>query len=76
MDVQKNKDDIKKSSDLSPAVEAQTLRIQALTIAFNGSVKVIELLKHKLAALEKSSHGGLQHGRGWNISKPSFAIPY
>ncbi len=53
--------------DLSEMFRAQTLLYEGLIISHNKNQTEIQSLKHKLINLEKSSHGGLQHTRGWNI---------
>ena len=52
---------------LNNHIEAQSKQIQGAVMALNNANERIEEQKLKISRLEKSSHGGLQHGRGWNI---------
>ncbi len=52
---------------LSETSSAHQLLYEGLVVAHNKNQTEIQTLKQKLINLEKSSHGGLQHTRGWNI---------
>ena len=52
---------------LSDTIATQTTQITSLTTALNASGDQISYLTGKVSSLEKACHGGLQHGRSWNI---------
>ncbi len=54
-------------NSITELFRGQTSRMEAHEIAFNANGLEIQTLKRRLANLEKSSHGGLQHTRGWNV---------
>ena len=54
-------------TEMKAQIEAQNLQLQGAVMALNNANERIEEQKVKIARLEKSSHGGLQHGRGWNV---------
>lgn len=43
------------------------VRLDGAYEAFNANANRLHVVETKLSSLERSSHGGLQHTRGWNI---------
>ena len=54
-------------TDLRDQLRAQKLQNVALSLSYNACVNRIDDFKSQIEDLERSSHGGIQHTRGWNI---------
>jgi hypothetical protein len=53
--------------NLRKTITTLSAQNQALMLANNASSQRIVLLSSQMETLERATHGGLQHGRGWNV---------